>query len=128
MDAVTVTGGREWIATLEGAAKQAPDQVRKVVSKGSLNIKQDWRRRWSGHAHIPRLPYAIGYDITTGPVAVSSEIGVDQSKPQGPLAGIIAWGSPAGNAPLPGPLEALDAEGPRFESALATLAAKLLEQ
>lgn len=123
---VQVTAGREVVVAIEGLIVDAPKELRKIVSKGSLNIKTDWRRRWSGHPHIPVLPFAIGYDITETATAVESEIGVDQSKPQGPLAGIIAWGSPAqGNAPLPGPLEALDAEAPKFESALTALATKL---
>jgi hypothetical protein len=124
---VEVTGGREWLATLDAAVTQMPDQARKVVSKGSLNIKKDWRQRWSGHPHIPRLPYAISYDVTARRGAVEGEIGPDKDRGgQAPLGNIIEFGSPT-SAPIPGGLPALEAEGPRFEAALAMLATKLLE-
>ena len=50
------------VADLAREAKIAPAEARKVVQRGCLNVKTDWRRRWSGYPHAPRLPYAIGYD------------------------------------------------------------------
>lgn len=122
---VRVEGGREVIAMLDEASRAAPAEVEKVVVKGSVNVKLDWRRRWSGHAHIPVLPYAISFDVTSEGGTVTSEIGPDQSKPQGSLAGIINDGSPT-SSPLPGAQPALEAEAPRFEKALLDIGAKLL--
>lgn len=125
MDA-EVTGGREWLATLDEAIRIAPDETKKVVSRGALQIKKDWRKRWTGYPHIPVLPYAIGYDVEANGVGASAEIGPDKDKKQGPLGNLIEFGS-VNNSPIPGGLPALQAEGPRFEKALADMAVKLLE-
>lgn len=123
---VEVTGGREWMASLTKAASKAIPEAEKVVTKGALNIKTDWRLRWSGHPHIKALPYAIGFDVyPTFGGNIEAEIGVDKGRRQGPLANIIAFGSPT-SAPIPGPLEALATEGPKFEKALADLGESLL--
>lgn len=118
-------GLRELIADLDKAQSAAIDEVRGVVAKGALNIKNDWRRRWSGHPHIPLLPRAINYDIRmergTG---VEAEIGPDKDRPQGPLGNLIEFGT-ATSAPLPGGLPALEAETPRYERALADLSERL---
>jgi hypothetical protein len=117
---------RVLIHDLNQACADALDQVEKVVSKGALNIKKDWRDRWIGHSHIPRLPYAVGYDIERSEAAVRAEIGPDKDLPQGPLGNLIEFGS-VHNAPIPGGLPALDAEEPRFVRALEDLGEHLLE-
>lgn len=121
---IVVEGLRELIADLDQAAAAMPREVRAVVAKGALHVKQDWRRRWSGHPHIPVLPYAISYDVTVGPREIRAEIGPDKGKAQGPLGNIIEFGT-ANNTPIPGGLPALDAEAPRYERALSDLAARL---
>lgn len=114
-----------WADSLERAADELPEQAEKVVGRGLLNIKKDWKARWTGHAHIPHLPNAINYDVVRRGDDIGGEVGVDQRKRQGPLGGIIAWGD-GPNAPLPGPLEAIAAEEPKFEKAMADLLEKLL--
>lgn len=123
---VRVEGLTEVQILFVAAASKALPEAKGVVGRGAFQIKKDWRQRWSGHVHIPVLPYAIGYDTTVRAGTVESEIGPDQGTPQGPLAGIIAWGSPT-SAPLPGPLEAIAAEEPRFVAAMHAMAAKLLD-
>jgi hypothetical protein len=120
-----VTGLDEWIADLTRVQSAALRQVEAVLGRGALNIKRDWQRRWSGHAHIPALPAAIGYDLYHLPGSVRARIGVDHNRRQGPLAGIIEYGSPT-SPPLPGGSPALEAEGPRSERALADLGERLL--
>lgn len=110
---------------LRAVAVTCPVAVRGVVQKGALNIKNDWRQRWSGHPHIPLLPYAITYDTADHPWGVDAEIGVDKDKPQGPLGNIIEYGT-SDTPPLPGGAPALDTEEPRFLEALADAAERLL--
>lgn len=117
---------RALIHDLDQASANALDEVEKVVSKGALNVKKDWRERWSGHPHIPRLPYAVGYDLERGEDMVRAEIGPDKDLPQGPLGNVIEFGT-VHNAPIPGGLPALDAEEPRFAQALEDLGEQLLE-
>lgn len=116
---------RAWMTTLDEAVERAPDEVRRVAQKAALNIKTDWRIRWSGHPHYPALPSAITYDTTVSDAGVEAEIGPDKSRPQGPLGNLIEFGS-RNNAPLPGGLPALQAEEPRTAAAIEALAERLL--
>ncbi|HEY9414790.1 MAG TPA: hypothetical protein VIQ30_08545 [Pseudonocardia sp.] len=121
-----VTGGRELIAVLDKAQRTAPAETERVVAKGAVNIKQDWRDRWKGHPRIARLPYTIGYDLTADWHTVAAEIGPDLDQGgQAALAHIIEFGLPD-TPPIPGGLPALAAEAPRFEKALADMATNLL--
>lgn len=114
-------GLKALIADLEREARVAPAEARKVVQKGAQNIKTDWRRRWSGHPHAPRLPSAVGYDTRIlGPLC-EAEIGPDKDKPQGALGNLFEYGS-VKNAPIPGGAPALEAERPKFEAAMEGLA------
>lgn len=110
---------------LKGSGAAVYDAGVKVVTKGALNVKNDWRARWSGLSHAPRLPDAITFDVLfrfSGPEAV---IGPDKDRPQGALGNLIEYGS-VNNAPRPGGAPALDAEADRFERALGDAVEKLL--
>lgn len=108
------------VADMGAASRKVPAEVRKVVQKGSLNIKNDWREAWTGHAHAPSLPYAVTYDTTVKGTVVEGEIGPDKDKRQGALGNIYEFGTP-NNAPIPGGQPSLDAEEPRFIAALQAL-------
>ena len=124
----TSSGFGELHAVLESAAADAVPEGRKVVARGALQIKNEWRRRWSGSPHAPALPYAIGYDVRTAGTLVSAEIGPDKAKRQGALGNLYEFGAPAQNTtPRPGGAPALAAETPRFVAALEKLAVDLLE-
>jgi hypothetical protein len=123
---VTVTGADEWEAQLDKAVEELIPEARKVVSKGALNIKEEWRRRWSGFRHAPALPYAVTYDTAEEGTRLSAEIGPDKDKRQGALGNLLEFGSP-NNAPHPAGSPALDAEQPRFEKAIENLGLQLLE-
>lgn len=109
------------VADLEREAQIAPAEARKVVQKGCLNIKTDWRGRWSGYPHAPRLPYAIGYDTKQLGGRIEGEVGPDKDKQQGALGNLFEYGS-VKNAPIPGGAPALEAEKPKFERAMQDLA------
>lgn len=106
---------------------RAVPAVTGVVSKGALNIKEDWRKRWSGLSHAPALASAITYDMTAGLGTVGAEIGPDKNKRQGALGNLIEFGS-SKNAPQPGGMPALRTEDPKFEAALAAAVAATLER
>jgi hypothetical protein len=114
-------------ALLRTASNRAPEEARKVASKGALQIKNDWRRRWSGLAHAPAIPFAIGYDVRSSGGTVEAEIGPDKAKRQGALGNLLEYGS-IHNAPIPGGAPALRAEGPKFTKALEDMAVRLLEE
>ncbi|MEU4570834.1 hypothetical protein, partial [Micromonospora sp. NPDC023956] len=67
---------------LDQAAAAAPVEVRKVVQRGALNIKNDARRRVQGLRHAPAYPYAITYDSTETPTGASADIGPDKERRQ----------------------------------------------
>lgn len=98
-------------------------QVKAVVAKGALNVKKGMREEASGHRFLQHFPYTITYDVTTTPTSIEAEIGPDHGKTQGPLAGVVYFGTsnsgPVAN--LTGPLER---ELPVFERFLAEVVAK----
>jgi len=110
-------------ATLGAAPARVRPAVKAVVAKGALNVKKGMVADATGHAFLPRFPYTIGYDITATGLTVKAEIGPDHDKPQGPLAGIVYFGTsksgPVVN--LTGPIER---EAPAFERFLAVAVAK----
>jgi hypothetical protein len=114
-------------ADLDQAAAKALPEVRKVLQKGALNIKTDWRRAWTGLEHAPALPYAITYDTEETPTRVSAEIGADKEKRQGSLANLIEYGS-VNNPPNPAGARALLNEEPRLEKALGDVLEGLTDQ
>lgn len=138
---VTVTGidGRNGLdglaADLAEASAAAPDETRKVVQKGALNIKKDAQKRSSGISHAPTYPYTISYDTTPTLFGATAEIGPDKDKQvgggphrtPGNLGAILEYGS-VNSAPVPHLGPALDAERPLFERALADLEVRLLER
>lgn len=116
---------------LEQAAARFPAEARKVVSKGALNIKNDWREAWDDlDGHAKRIHHTIGYDMSPpGGDEIIAIIGpdVNRQRMQGALGGIIEFGVPGKNTPNPGGAVALVNESPRFEEALGDLGERLLD-
>lgn len=125
---VRADGLRQVEAMLDSAHDDAVPEGKKVVGKGSNNIKKDWRQRWSGLDHAGGLPHTINYDVKVKGTVIDGEIGPDLAKGgQAPLGGFLEleYGT-RWSAPQPAGAPALDAEAPRFERAVADLGAKLL--
>lgn len=111
---------------LRAAAADVVGEVRQVVAKGSLNIKNDWRQRWSTLSHMKHLPRTISYDTTVLRDTIVGEIGPEKEREgQAPYGNIIEYGT-VNNPPTPGGAPALEAEAPKFEKALEDLGAKLV--
>lgn len=131
---ITVTGvdGRTGLdglaADLAGASRGALGETRKVVQRGSLNIKRDWQRTWSGHSKIRMLPNTITYDTRQTLDKVAGEIGPEHGRRGAALANLIEYEfGGVHSAPIPGGAPALEAERPRFERALEDLGVRLAE-
>lgn len=122
-------GMDEWIADLETLAERAEEKFPRLLGRGALNIKNDWRARWQRlggtGSHIPHLPRGIGYDVRSRRGGWEAEIGVSPDNRQAFLATIIEYGTLT-SRPHPGGIPALDREDPRFVRAVATLAEELL--
>lgn len=101
--------------------------VRGVVAKGALNVKNDWRRRAKRTARDTSraYPYSITYDVAIGAHVVAAEVGPDKGKRQGPLGNLIEFGS-VNNPPTLDGQKALDAEEPKFLAAMQALAERAL--
>ena len=124
---VQAEGFDELSRVLTAASRRAPEETKKIVSKGALNIKTDWRRRWSGLAHAPALPYAVTYDVRSSGTNVQAEIGPDKAKRQGALGNILEYGT-IKNAAIPGGRPALEKEERPFLKHLEDMAARLIEE
>jgi len=122
----TSQGLAELIADLRSASEHAIEETRKVVARGSWNIKKDTRARWEGARYAPSLARAVTYDVTVTGTRVTGKVGPDKNKRQGALGNIYEYGT-LDTAPQPALSPALDAEEPRFVKALEDVAAALLE-
>jgi hypothetical protein len=128
MAGVRVEGVDALTESFDRIVGEIPKTLQGVVKRGAQNIKTDWRRRWSGIKHAPRLPYSITYDTHVSGSRVWAEIGpVDGPEKQGFLGRIIEYGG-IHSGPIPGGIPAADAEAPRFERAVADAVAELVSK
>lgn len=115
------------IREYDTALRDSIPEVRKVVERGSLNIKNDAKGRISGHPTLRGLPHTISYDTRVRGTSVVGEIGPDKTKGgQAPLGNIAEYGT-VNNAPMPFMQPAADEELPKFEKALEDLAVRLVD-
>lgn len=122
-------GLTELEADLRKAAKEAVPAAKKIVGKGSLNIKKHAQQIIKGaskRGYLPHYPRAITYEVKASGTVVSSEIGPDSSKLQGGLGRLLEYGS-RNNSPIPHLNPALDAEENVFYGYMEDLGEKLLE-
>jgi hypothetical protein len=105
------------------------DDGRATVSKGALNIKNEWRANaaQTAGAHARLYPRSIGYDLTSSPGGAEAVIGPDKSLRgrQGALGNLLEFGS-VRNGPHNDGGRALDAEELRFVAAVEALADRAL--
>ena len=124
-----VTGLEELSEDMQQAVKDAIPGAKKIVGKGSLQIKRESQRiirARSKRGYLPHYPRAITYEVKAAGAVVSSEIGPDPSKPQGGLGGLLENGS-VNNSPIPHLNPALDLEEHVFYGYMEQLGESLLE-
>lgn len=118
------------LRTLARDLERIPDKVqrgvRPVVSKGSLNVKQEMQMDLASSSHFRGITFSVNYDIKVDAGGVEGQIGPDKSKYGGALANVAIFGTSRGGGTVPDPSVALLAEADRFESALADLFVGLL--
>lgn len=95
-----------------------------VVAVGASNIKRDARANVQKSAPVQNAhaQYAITYDTKIAGMSIEAEIGYDKDIGGGPLGNLLEYGGGGDKSPPHRDLgRALDAEEPRFESALSKL-------
>lgn len=113
---------------LASSPERVMREVRQVVSKGSLNIKNQLVSEAQGSSHFRSVSRSIGYDLNETGNSVDGEVG--PQKERDGSAGLLGayWGwSRGGGGTLPDPINALEAEGPNFIAALEDVAGVVLE-
>ncbi len=110
---------------------QVPDSVvrkiRPVVSKGALNIRDQMRAEMSRSRSFKQIAPTINYDLNVQADGMEAEIGPDKRRRAARLANIAYFGGArGGGGTVPDPRGALEAEVPRFESALSKLLGDVL--
>lgn len=120
------------LARLAADLASAPDrvfrEVRQVVSKGSLNVKNQLKAEAMTSRSFGQINRAMGYDLNETDNSVEGEIG--PTKERDKSAGLLMayYGqSRGGGGTLPDPLLALQAEEPGFIAALENVAGVVLE-
>ncbi|MET9467789.1 hypothetical protein ABZY44_23900 [Streptomyces sp. NPDC006544] len=111
---------------LEAHIPEAERSIVAVVTRGALNVKNDWRdnARTSAGRHARLYPNSISYDVTVMPGGATAEIGPDKEKPQGALGNLLEFGS-INNGPHNDGGRALQAEEPRFIAQVAAITDRL---
>lgn len=110
---------------LADAANGVMPEIRKVVSKGALNVKNQMQSEAAGSRHF-KFASTINYDLTGNAVMAEAEIG-PRKLGAGNLANIAYFGgSRGGGGTVPDPEGAMNAEASGFESALADVIADAL--
>lgn len=99
-----------------------------VVSKGALNVKNDWNSALYGSTHFRGIGGSVSYDVKAAAGGVEAEIGPDKSRdPRGALANIAHFGGAnGGGGTVADPSTFMDAEAPKFEAALESIIMKSL--
>ncbi|ALE91822.1 hypothetical protein AOC05_04955 [Arthrobacter alpinus] len=115
-------------ADLASSPERVMREVRQVVSKGSLNIKNQLKAEASGSRSFGQISRAMGYEITETGNSVESEIGPDSSRDSSAGLLMAYYGqSRGGGGTLPDPIGALEAEEAGFIAALERLDGVILE-
>jgi hypothetical protein len=109
------------------AAEQVLPEARKVVAKGSLNIKTDARRLAPKGPHTPHYANSITYETGVTKTTATGEVGPEHGRSQAELGHLFEYGSPT-SPPHPHLTPAGDLEEPKFYTAMEDLAVRLTEQ
>jgi hypothetical protein len=125
--AFEVAGLRELTADLHAAPARVAVGVRKVTSKGALNIKGQLRTEMGSSRSFKGITSTIAYDLIDDNDGITAEIG-PSAEPGSPgnLANIAYFGGSRGGGTVPDPQLALDAEEPNFLAALEALTEEVI--
>lgn len=83
---------------LGAVPKNSGERLRQAQEVTSRNIKETWSGKLAGSERLARLPFAVTYDqgsaIKRDGGEITSEIGFDKGRVQGPLGTISEFGTP----------------------------------
>ena len=119
---------RALAADLTAAGSGIAARVRPVVIKGAVNIKGQMRREMQESPSFKATAAAIDFDVeTSGVGTLEAVIGPKVGSGQiGGLGSIAYFGNSRGGGTVADPQGALDAEAPKFQSALEDLIGGIL--
>lgn len=106
------------VADLGDISDAAGKNVIKAVEGTSLGVKKAWQEPLKGSRTLWALPFALTYDVEGDGTTVTSEIGFDKERNQGPLGNISEYGTPTTTGRGFG-LAALEKNIPDFERGLS---------
>lgn len=111
------------VADLDAVPDEVLPKVKKVVSKGALNVKNGMKADATNARSYRYFSRSINYDITHD--GLGAEIGPNKGQIQGALGNLLYFGTSrtAGVLNINGPI---DKESPRFADALADVAEDIL--
>lgn len=116
---------RQFSSEIEAALKTKPRQVRALVSKGALNIKNAWNADAAASTHFSPIAGTVNYDIkgvaTFVGTSFEAEIGPDKRRRAARMANIWIFGTSRGGGTGRDPREYLDDEVPAFMKYLGDL-------
>ena len=120
---------RALAADMKAAPNVLAKNVRAVVHKGANNIKNQMRDEMSSSEHFGGVARFISYDMHGGSIfgtaVIEAEIG-PRAEGAGLLENIAYFGTSRGGGTIADPQGALDAEMPKYVSALEELMGDLL--
>lgn len=135
---IDTVGVERLAADLAGSAAKVRAAVTPAVSKGALNIKNEWNDAFRRSRSFKGIGGSVNYDIKTTATGVEAEIGPDKdrypgipgpgkTRPAAALANIAHFGgSRGGGGTVADPQTFADHEAPGFEAAIASLAERSL--
>lgn len=103
--------------------------VTPVVSRGALNVKNDWNAAFSSSTHFRAATAgSVTYDVKPSLGGVEAEIGPDKDRhPRAALANIAHFGGArGGGGTVADPQTFADKEAPKFEAALGQIIERTL--
>lgn len=111
------------------AAQRVGKALPAVVSKGALNVKNDWNAAFRESTSFKGIAGSVSYDVITQAGSVEAEIGPNKSRRKAAaLANIAHFGGiNGGGGTVADPQTFLDDEAPRFVSALEALIVEALK-
>lgn len=117
---------RKFAVDLQAAAGKIAPEIRAVIGKGALNIKQQMVSEMRASVHFHGAAGSISYDTKLTHDGIEAEIGPDKDKAGGALGNIAYFGTSRGGGTVPDPVHALEAEVPNVEKYIGDLLDRLL--
>lgn len=81
-------------ADIDQVPRNASQNIRKAVEVTARNVRDAWREQLAGSQTVPAGPASVTYDMKGGGGEIVGEIGPELGRTQGPLVGMLEYGTP----------------------------------